>query len=83
MILFGKKKKVQQELNELWRAMEMSCENNYKDLAQEGLREFEEALERYYADGLVSQDEYQKRRQILLEKKEELKGYDHKQHIGW
>ena len=82
-MLFGKKRKASQTLDELWRAMEMSCENNYKDMAQDGLREYEECLEQYYREGLVASQQYEKRMQQLDEKKRELQGYDHKQHIGW
>ena len=82
-MLFGKKKKVKQALATSWRSMEVSCENNYKDLAQEGLKEFEELLEQYRSQGLVSPEDYQKRRKQLEEKKAELKGYNHKQRIGW
>lgn len=82
-MLFGKKKKAKQNLDELWRSMEMACENNYKDLAQEGLKDFQEALEAYYSQGLVSQEDYKKRCESLENKKKELTGYDHKQHIGW
>lgn len=82
-MLFGKKKKAKQKLDELWRAMEMSCENNYKDMAQEGLKEFEDTLEQYHRDGLLSAEDYQKRCEKLEHKKIELTGYDHKQHIGW
>lgn len=82
-MLFGKRRKVVQTLDELWRAMEMSCENNYKDMAQDGLREYEECLEKYQQEGLLSQQQYSQRIQKLAEKKVELQGYDHKQHIGW
>ncbi len=63
--------------------MEMSCENNYKDMAHDALKEFEELLGQYYKEGIVTQPEYNSRHRKLEEKKEELKGYDHKQHIGW
>ena len=82
-MVFGKKKKAKQTLDELWRSMEMACENNYKDLAQEELKEFELALEKYYSQGLVSPEDYRKRCETLDAKKKELAGYDHKQHIGW
>ena len=82
-MLFGKRKKAAQTLDELWRTMEMSCENNYKDMVQDGLREFEECLEKYQQEGLLSPQQYSKRIQKLEEKKIELQGYDHKQHIGW
>ncbi|MDO4166630.1 MAG: hypothetical protein Q4D32_04430 [Eubacteriales bacterium] len=82
--MFGsKKRKARQNLDASWRAMEMSCENNYKDMAQEGLREYEALLEQYYHDGLISQENYSSRHQKLATKKVELAGYDHKQHIGW
>lgn len=82
-MVFGKKRKARQELAECWRAMEMSCENNYKDMAQDGLREYEEKLTQYHEQGLVSDSDYQENTRRLQEKKEELRGYDHKQHIGW
>ncbi|MCX4326335.1 MAG: hypothetical protein OSJ45_03440 [Lachnospiraceae bacterium] len=82
-MLFGKKKKARQELDGLWRSMEMACENNYKDMAHESLKDFEENLERYYADGAIPQEEYRSRSRKLEEKKTELKGYGHNQHIGW
>lgn len=82
-MLFGKKKKAKQELDGLWRSMEMSCENNYKDMAHDTLKEFEKLLEKYYQEGIVAQTEYNSRHRKLEAKKEELKGYDHKQHIGW
>lgn len=82
-MFFGKKKKAKQALDMSWRSMEMSCENNYKDLAQDGLKEFEELLEKYHHEGLISSEDYQRKRQRLEDKKEELKGYNHKQHIGW
>lgn len=82
-MLFGKKKKAKQHLEELWRSMEMACENNYKDLAQEELKDFELTLEEYNDQGLVAQEDYRKRLEQLEEKKKKLTGYDHKQHIGW
>lgn len=82
-MLFGKKKRAKQHLDELWRSMEMACENNYKDLAQEELRDFERMLEEYNVQGLVAQEDFGRRQEKLAEKKKELTGYDHKQHIGW
>ncbi len=79
----SKKRKARQALDESWRSMEMSCENNYKDMAQEGLRDFETLLEQYYNEDLISEDDYAKRREQLAQKKVELSGYDHKQRIGW
>ena len=82
--MFGsKKRKARQALDESWRSMEMSCENNYKDMAQEGLRDFETLLEQYYNEDLISEEDYAKRREQLAQKKIELSGYDHKQRIGW
>lgn len=80
---FIKKRKAKQDLDKIWRSMEMSCENNYKDMAHESLKEFEECLEQYYSDGLISQSEYNSHSQKLSNKKSELNGYDHNQHIGW
>lgn len=82
--MFGsKKRKARQALDESWRSMEMSCENNYKDMAQEGLRDFEALLEQYHSEGLILEEDYAKRREQLAQKKTELAGYDHKQRIGW
>ena len=52
-------------------------------MAQDGLREYEEKLKQYHEQGLVSDSDYQENTRLLQEKKEELRGYDHKQHIGW
>lgn len=82
--MFGsKKRKARQALDESWRSMEMSCENNYKDMAQEELRDFEALLEQYHSENLISEENYAKRREQLAQKKTELTGYDHKQRIGW
>lgn len=82
--MFGnKKRKARQALDESWRSMEMSCENNYKDLAQEGLRDFETLLEQFHTENLISEEDYTKRHKQLAQKKVELAGYDHKQRIGW
>ena len=82
-MVFGKKKKARQELDGLWNSMEMGCQNNYKDMAHEALKDFEECLERYYQEGIIPQEEYRSRSRKLEEKKTELEGYDNKQHIGW
>lgn len=82
-MLFGKRRKAVQTLDKLWRAMEMSCENNYKDMAQDGLREYAECLEQYQQEGLITPQQYSQRIRQLDEKKAELQGYDHKQRIGW
>lgn len=82
-MLFGKKKKARQELDGLWSSMEMSCQNNYKDMAHEALKDYGECLEKYYKEGVIPQEEYRSRSRKLEEKRTELKGYDHKQHIGW
>lgn len=83
MMLFGKRKKAMQRLDELWRTMEMSCENNYKDMAQDGLKEFEDCLEQYQKEGRISPRQYSELIRRLEQKKAELQGYDHKQRIGW
>ncbi|MCH5267939.1 MAG: hypothetical protein J1E62_06310 [Lachnospiraceae bacterium] len=82
--MFGsKQRKARKALDEAWRKMEMSCENNYKDMAQDDLRDFEALLEQYQSEGLLSPEEYESRSYRLADKKIELKNYDHKQHIGW
>ena len=82
--MFGSKKRnARRALDEAWRKMEMSCENNYKDMAQDDLRDFEILLEKYRAEGILSPEEYQNRSDLLAAKKTELKNYDHKQRIGW
>lgn len=77
---FFKKRKAKQHLDKIWRSMEMSCENNYKDLAHESLKEFEECLEKYYNDGLISQSEYNSNSQKLSSQKSKLQGYTYNHH---
>lgn len=82
-LFFGKRKKAKQELEELWRCMERNCENNYKDEAQRVLKDYEICLDRSFHAGLISEDDYENYNQKMEDKKAQLKGYNHNQHIGW
>ncbi|MEE3394250.1 MAG: hypothetical protein VZR00_12315 [Lachnospiraceae bacterium] len=80
--MFGKNKYTK-ELDSIWTQMEIDCNNNYKDNAQAGLKEYSEKLEELHSQGLIKEDYYRKCAAKLDSKKVEMTGYDHKQHIGW
>lgn len=79
----GKRRKAEKSLEELWNTMEMNCRNNYKDMAQDDLKEYEEKLNAYYSEGIITEEYYKRNDVKLKNKKEELKNYNHSQHIGW
>ena len=79
----GKRRKVEKSLEELWNTMEMNCRNNYKDMAQDDLKEYEEKLNAYYNEEIITEEYYKRNDVRLKNKKEELKNYNHSQHIGW
>lgn len=82
-LLFGRRKKALRELDELWRSMEMSCENNYKDMAHKDLKDFEHALDFYFQAGILTVEDYSVQNDKLENKRAELRNFSHRQHIGW
>ncbi len=58
------------QLNEIIQKIEMNASNNYKDAAQEGLRELEEKLKELEAAGIVNgrQKEYYEERLAAFQK---------------
>lgn len=65
------------DLDRVWRDMEMSCENNYKDMAHEQLFDYESMLNSYAARELITRSELSERLEKLEEKKKELKDFKH------
>lgn len=83
-MLFGKKKnKAEQELQEKYDAFQKSFENNYKDLAMIHLKEYGGMLDVYKESGKISEEYYQREKELVAKKQEELKNFNHSQHIGW
>lgn len=83
MFLFGKKKKVQKELEQKFQDFEMSFENNYKDLAMLHLKEYDEMLEQYHEASQIDEAFYKSKKELVQQRQEKLKNFNHKQHIGW
>lgn len=84
-MLFVKKKKskAEQELQEKYDAFLKSFENNYKDLAMIHLKEYGEMLDEYKESGKISEEYYRSEKELVARKQEELKNFNHRQHIGW
>lgn len=82
-MLFGKKNKAEQELQEKYKAFQKSFENNYKDLAMLHLKEYDEMLDEYRASDKISEEYYQEKKDLVAKKQIELKNFNHRQHIGW
>lgn len=72
------KSKQEKELDLKIERIEMNMSNNYKDAAQMNLREFEELLERFCAEGKLKENVRMHYATILGEYKEKMKGYTHK-----
>lgn len=72
------KSKHEQQLDIIIRKMEMNMSNNYKDNAQENLKEFEKALSQMKADKLLKEKVLKRYEIILSEYKSRMEGYSHK-----
>lgn len=83
MFLFGKKKKVLNELEQKFKDFEMSVENNYKDLAMLHLKEYDELLEKFYEASQIDEELYKSKKELVRQQQNKLKNFNHKQHIGW
>lgn len=83
MFKFQKKKKALRELEDKYLAFQMSFENNYKDLAMIHLQEYEQMLEQYAKESRIEPAYYEKAKSDVTKKRQELKNFNHKQHIGW
>ena len=72
------KSKAERNLDTIIQRLAMNLSNNYKDNAQENLRELESALEELRASGGLKEAALAKYDSILGIYKEKLKGYSHK-----
>lgn len=72
------KSKYEKELDGIIERIQMNMSNNYKDAAQANLKEFQEKLEHFCADGKLKekqQESYENKLTILQER---MKGFTHK-----
>ena len=72
------KSKAEKELDAIIRRLEMNMSNNYKDNAQDDLKELETMIDALRTLGNVKQGVLAKYEGILAEFKEKMKGYSHK-----
>ena len=72
------KSKTEKELDSLIQRMEMNLSNNYKDNAQDNLKDFVAALEYAKDKGNIKGITLSKYEGILTTYREKLKGYSHK-----
>ena len=68
----------ERELDTIILRIEMNMSNNYKDNAQEGLKEFENTLTEMKNDGKTKASVVEKYESILGFYKEKMKGFTHK-----
>ena len=68
----------ERELDTIILRIEMNMSNNYKDNAQEGLKEFENTLTEMKNDGKTKASVIEKYESILGIYKEKMKGFTHK-----
>ena len=78
MFGFFKKAKSAKELDRIIAEITMNMQNNYKDAAQEGLREFEARLKQMTEAGELSDAQRSDYTQRLSSYKEKMKSYSHK-----
>ncbi len=72
------KSKAERNLDIIIQRLAMNLSNNYKDNAQDNLRELESAIEEMRASGGLKTSSLAKYESILGIYKEKLKGYSHK-----
>ncbi len=78
MFRFLKKENAAKELDRMIADINMNMQNNYKDAAQDGLREFEEKLSELIAQGTLRESQKASYRSLLEDYKVKLKSYSHK-----
>ncbi|MBP3477517.1 MAG: hypothetical protein J6K48_14565 [Lachnospiraceae bacterium] len=66
------------QLDEIIQRVEMNVSNNYKDAAQDGLKEFEEVLQRLEAAGKIKEKQKQYYERKLSAFKEQMINFTHK-----
>ncbi len=72
------KSKAEKELDEIIQRLEMNMANNYKDNAQDNLKELVAALNSMRKSGALKPKVFDKYDAILSEYQEKMKGYSHK-----
>ena len=72
------KSKYEKKMDEIIFRMQMNLSNNYKDNAQECLKELKEALEETRTEGKLKEAVISKYESLISVYEEKLKGYSHK-----
>jgi len=72
------KSKAEKELDEIIGRLEMNMANNYKDNAQDNLKELASALDGLHSSGDLKPKVLEKYDAILSDYRERMKGYSHK-----
>ncbi len=72
------KSKAEKELDEIIQRLEMNMANNYKDNAQDNLKELVTALNGMCKSGTLKPKVFDKYDEILSSYQEKMKGYSHK-----
>ncbi len=72
------KSKAEKELDSIIQRLEMNLSNNYKDNAQDDLKELEAKIDALRASGSAKANVLAKYGSILDSYKEKMKGYSHK-----
>lgn len=78
MFHFFKKANTVKELECIIAELNINMQNNYKDAAQDGLRELEEKFVELTAQGVLSEKQVSSYTSILNDYKTKLKSYSHK-----
>ena len=73
------KSKTEKELDLIIQQLEMNMSNNYKDNAQDNLKDLEETLNALRGSGDIKPAILSKYETILASYKEKMKGYSHKE----
>ncbi len=79
MFQFFKKAGAVKELDRIIAELNMNMQNNYKDAAQEALRELEQKLSEMTAANTLSENQKASYTSVLDEYKVRLKSYSHKE----
>ena len=72
------KGKAEKELDEIIQRLEMNMANNYKDNAQDNLKELAAALDVLHSSGTLKPKVLEKYDAALADYRERMKGYSHK-----
>ena len=72
------KSRAEKELDGIIQRLEMNMSNNYKDNAQDDLKDLEETINALRSSGGIKPGALEKYEGILDELKEKMKGYSHK-----